>query len=260
MAFISLGCATMKRSWIFFMIVCMIFCLVPLFSLWDFIYSIIYVCVLAESVLMASGLRNRDFDIIFHLSIGMMVIGYVAQIFEKEMWTLREYVYVNTFVDPLTLLLNRRGGNAVMDRELKKCGGKTTLGVIMLDVDYFKKYNDELGHDAGDYCLKEVGACIREIVGKRTDVMIRHGGEEFVIILFDTTREETIECAEHIRQSVYARRIPAPYQAVADVMTVSVGATVVQTDGELMYENILKTADLALYRAKEAGRNQVVFQ
>lgn len=194
----------------------------------------------------------------FALLLVLLVIGLVAQCFEVEMWTLREYIYSMTFVDALTNLLNRRGGNAVMELELEKRGGRAELGVIMLDIDFFKKYNDSLGHDSGDDCLKEVSASIREAIGERTKIMIRHGGEEFVIILFDCTLEETERWAEKIRQTVYNKQIPAPYQEVADVVTVSVGAAGMVAEAGMHYEDMLKAADLSLYMAKELGRNQVV--
>lgn len=261
MAFISLGHALKGHGIGFYMVVCFLICIVPLCTLRDFIYSIIGVCILAGSMLALIGVADKDFRGIFGIAIFMMMLGFIAQRCEVEMWTLREYVYMTAYLDTLTHLLGRRGGNALMEQELKKRGGRSELGVIMLDIDFFKKYNDSFGHDAGDYCLKAVGECIRKAAEERTQIMIRHGGEEFVLVLFDATAEETIQQAEKIRKAVFDMGLPAPYREAADVVTVSVGATVVTASEEKMrYESTLKMADMALYEAKEAGRNQVVFR
>lgn len=260
MGVIALGQAFMGQGWIFYVIICLCVCLIPLCTPTDFVVSVAGVAAIARNILSYTEKRSDNFELIFYMTITMLIIGYVAQVFVVEVWTLREYIYVTTFIDTLTHLLNRRGGNALMEVELKKRDGKAELGVIMLDIDYFKKYNDSLGHDEGDNCLQTVAECIKQAVGERTQAIIRHGGEEFVVVLFDATPEETLEWAERIRKTVYDRGLSAPYRQVADVVTVSIGATVVNCACEERYENTLKTADMALYMAKENGRNQVVFR
>lgn len=240
-------------TYIFF---CIVVCLVPLYPVKDWVISLI---LFVGMVMVAAARMDGELRFFFYNCIIMLVMGFIAQRFEMGVWMQREYIYATAFFDPLTGLLNRRGGNAYLAEEMEY-RIDSRIGVIMLDVDYFKKYNDALGHDEGDNCLKMVSASIREAVGERTKLIVRHGGEEFVIILFDATEEETKEWAEKIREKVYDKALPAPYRQVADVVTVSVGATIMAIRQDSLYEQTLKAADKALYIAKESGRNQVVFR
>lgn len=235
---------------------CIVVCLVPLYPMKDWVISLI----LFEGMVMVAAARmDGELRFFFYNCIVMLVVGFIAQRFEMGVWMQREYIYMTAFLDPLTGLLNRRGGNAYLEEKMEY-RMDSRIGVIMLDVDHFKKYNDTLGHDEGDNCLKMVSASIREAVGERTKLIVRHGGEEFVVILFDATEEETREWAEKIREKVYESALPTPYRQVADVVTVSVGATIMAIRRDSLYEQTLKAADEALYIAKESGRNQVVFR
>lgn len=130
----------------------------------------------------------------------------------------------------------------------------------MFDIDYFKRYNDTFGHDAGDACLRMVGQTIRETFSERTQIMIRHGGEEFAVILFDTNEEELRRWAEKLRGAVYEKHLEAPTKDVADYVTVSIGIAMKKLGEENQrYEELLTEADAALYEAKRAGRNQVAY-
>ncbi|MDD6305926.1 MAG: GGDEF domain-containing protein [Clostridiales bacterium] len=165
---------------------------------------------------------------------------------------------MEAFIDPLTELLKRRGGNALLTEKTQTLPKETEVGVIMFDIDYFKKYNDTFGHEAGDSCLQMVGETIRETLQQRTKLLIRHGGEEFAAILFDTNEAELKEWAEKLRMAVYEKRLEAPVKDVADYVTVSIGTSMEKLMCEnLHYENLLIEADKALYEAKRAGRNRV---
>lgn len=239
-----------------YIFLCIVVCLVPLYPLTDWVISLI---LFVGMVMLAASRMNGELKFFFYNCIAMLIMGFIAQRFEIGVWMQREYIYVTAFLDPLTGLLNRRGGNAYLQQEMEY-RGESRMGIIMLDVDFFKKYNDALGHDEGDNCLKMVSTSIQEAVGERTRLIVRHGGEEFVVLLFDATEEETKEWAEKIRETVYNKALPAPHREVADVVTVSVGATVMVLRVDCLYEHALRTADMALYAAKEAGRNQVVFR
>lgn len=190
----------------------------------------------------------------------MQVLGYLTQRMQLMLWMSREYLYMEAFVDPLTELLNRRGGNVVLADQVRDAQPGAEVGVIMFDIDYFKKYNDTFGHEAGDGCLRMVGQTIRETLQERTKLLIRHGGEEFAVFLFDTNEEELKEWAEKLRMAVYGKQLEAPVKDVADYVTVSVGTSIKQVTSEtLRYEDLLIEADAALYEAKRAGRNRVAF-
>lgn len=259
MAFISIWHVLTRKGIILYLLTCFIVCLVPLCSPTDMLHVTLGIGLLAGSILSLIGTDGGNFWELLAVTLVMLVIGFVAQHCETEMWTLREYLYVSSCLDPLTHLLNRRGGNLLLEQELSLHSGRAQLGILMLDIDFFKKYNDSLGHDAGDFCLNSVADCIKSAMDKQTQMIIRHGGEEFVVILPHADKENTAQWAEKIRSAVAAMGLPAPHKETADVVTVSIGGAVVTVSEEsTRYETLLAEADLALYEAKENGRNQVV--
>lgn len=259
-----LACIQMENGYMggYLIVTCLIFNLLPLYSAKEFlvnlVLSILVIVRAAWGDLKGGLLVSTRMEIACF--IAMQVIGYLAQRMQLMLWMSREYLYMEAFVDPLTELLNRRGGNAILAEEMQSLPSDAKVGVIMFDIDYFKKYNDTFGHEAGDGCLRMVGKTIRETLQQRTKLLIRHGGEEFAAILFDTNEEELKEWAEKLRMAVYEKRLEAPVKDVADYVTVSIGTSVKKVMNEnLRYEDLLIEADEALYEAKRAGRNRVAF-
>ncbi|MEZ2223154.1 PAS domain S-box protein [Rhizobium sp. RCC_161_2] len=159
--------------------------------------------------------------------------------------------------DGLTGLSNRRFFDAALLRESRRaCQDKVSLGLLMIDVDWFKAFNDCYGHPAGDECLKRIGATIQHIVNRPGDVAARYGGEEFAVLLPDTDEPTAAAIAELLRQAVLELSIEhrgSPNR----IATVSIGAAA-WTDGATTEpEKLVHHADRALYRAKEDGRNRV---
>jgi diguanylate cyclase (GGDEF)-like protein len=158
--------------------------------------------------------------------------------------------------DGLTGTLNRRAIFDALRREFElasRSGHKT--GVIMLDLDHFKRVNDSCGHLAGDEILKQ--ACDRILLAVRsTDLVGRYGGEEFLIVLPNCDRDQLQHCAERVRQAIAAKPIAADGFLLA--MTTSAGATVAISPQDTEHD-ALRAADRALYQAKESGRDRVVF-
>ena len=247
---------------VFLIITCLIANLLPLYNLKEFLANLILGILVIiglvwsksdEGLLVSTRMEIACF-------VAMQVIGYLAQRMQLMLWMSREYLYMEAFVDPLTELLNRRGGNAVLADEMRALKPDDEVGVIMFDIDYFKKFNDTFGHEAGDGCLKMVGQTIRETLQHRTKLLIRHGGEEFAAIIFDTDENELKELAEKLRCAVYEKRLEAPVKDVADYVTVSIGTSMKKMDNEnIHYEELLREADEALYEAKRAGRNRVAY-
>ncbi len=162
-------------------------------------------------------------------------------------------------IDGLTGLSNRR----LFDETLKKESARMTredknLGILMIDIDNFKNYNDLYGHQAGDDCLKKVASTISETVYRPGDLAARYGGEEFVVILPDTDKEGIYEVAERIKQEIESLDIEHNDSPVADHVTVSIGVAVSKVKSKDDGERIVKLADQALYQAKKNGRNQTV--
>jgi diguanylate cyclase (GGDEF)-like protein/PAS domain S-box-containing protein len=169
---------------------------------------------------------------------------------------LRETLRHQSIRDPLTGLFNRRYMEETLERETRRVArAQRPLGIIMLDVDHFKLFNDTFGHDAGDALLREFGNFLRAHV-RGEDVACRYGGEEFTLILPEASLEVTRQRAEHLRGDIkhlHAQYHDQPLGAVA----LSLGVAVFPDHGSTG-EAVLKAADAALYRAKREGRDRVV--
>lgn len=164
---------------------------------------------------------------------------------------------LNANTDSLTGLANRRFFDEVLRKEfirLKRSGAP--LSLLMLDVDYFKKFNDQYGHLAGDDCLKQVGTILKMNVGRVTDLVARYGGEEFVIVLTETDAKGAFSLAERIREDIEALAIPHVESAISRYLTVSLGVVTVNTNDLAAPAQIIALADGALYCAKNDGRNR----
>jgi two-component system cell cycle response regulator len=153
--------------------------------------------------------------------------------------------------DGLTGLLNRRTFNAVLDRRWREAQRyKRPLSLLLLDIDHFKKVNDGYGHPAGDAVLKAVAKLAQECA-RDTDAVARYGGEEMAVVLPETDTEGAQAIAERIRRAVEAAQHPTEHGALR--VTVSIGISTVGKSPE----DLLESADKALYRAKQSGRNRV---
>ena len=160
--------------------------------------------------------------------------------------------------DALTCIGNRRYLDEYLEREWRRTlREQTSLSVVMLDVDYFKLFNDTYGHIAGDDCLRRVAGILTATIQRTTDFATRYGGEEFVLVLPATDEPGALTVAEKIRCRVEALAIPHEKSPLAGVVTVSIGvaATVPTRDSDVGL--LLAAADRALYQAKSAGRNAV---
>jgi diguanylate cyclase (GGDEF)-like protein len=153
--------------------------------------------------------------------------------------------------DPLTGLANRRAIDTQLDA---LCAKGEQFAVIMLDVDVFKEFNDCYGHVVGDDCLRRVAAMLRASLRNTTDQIARVGGEEFVVLLPQTSIENARIMAERMRNAVYGLRIP---HAMSPEQVVTVSAGVSGASAPTSAGEILSAADGAMYRAKSLGRNRV---
>ncbi len=160
--------------------------------------------------------------------------------------------------DGLTGIANRRHFDEVLAVEWRRAErAGTPLSVVMLDLDCFKAFNDGLGHQRGDDCLRDVARALRGAVRRAGDLVARYGGEEFVVLLpaMDLRRAE--QFAERLRARVEALRVPHPTSTVATVVTASLGVASAVPHRDSGPAVLLAAADDALYRAKRAGRNRV---
>ena len=169
---------------------------------------------------------------------------------------LRESLRQQAIRDPLTGLFNRRYLEVTLERELSRMRRQgSPLGVVMLDVDHFKRFNDTYGHEAGDALLKSLGQFLKTNV-RHEDIPCRFGGEEFVLVLPNTPLEVLCQRAEELRRGVEQLQVSLEGRPLGKV-TISLGLAVFPLHGA-SGEVLLRAADIALYKAKESGRNRLV--
>ena len=163
-----------------------------------------------------------------------------------------------TYIDELTGIANRRSYNKAIVSEWNRAKrGKTFLSVIMMDIDYFKPYNDILGHVAGDECLRSVAQALKSMIVRAGDLIARYGGEEFIVILPGIDLVATSHFAEMMRKKVESLEIKHSGSKVSGNITISLGVASIIPGEEEGPDVLVSAADSELYKAKEAGRNCV---
>jgi len=197
-------------------------------------------------------------------SITLMVVMFYQNFFAK-----RRLDFVKTIeeqnrllkeqsnTDALTNIANRRYFDSFVKEKFAWAKRKQeSVSVVMIDVDYFKKFNDTYGHTEGDKCLQKITLEIKHHLRRPTDLVARYGGEEFVVVLLDTNNVE--EFVENIRKSIETLKIPNELSECSEYVTISAGLTTgIPTEDTEPY-SLVQKADAALYMAKDTGRNRVV--
>lgn len=163
------------------------------------------------------------------------------------------------YQDALTGIANRRHFDDFLDREWRRCRRNAALlSLVMIDIDFFKSYNDHFGHPAGDRCLRQVASVLSAFPRRPGDLVARYGGEEFAVILAETDASSAMTIAERMRQAVAAERIDHPHSRASDTVTISMGVATLSPDQKSDMRTLVLQADQALYQAKGAGRNRAV--
>ncbi len=169
---------------------------------------------------------------------------------------LSESLSLQSIHDVLSGLCNRRYMEESLEREIQRAARKRTqIGIIMADLDHFKKFNDTYGHAAGDKVINQVGRFFKQGI-RGSDIACRYGGEEFVLILPDSSPEDTLRRADEMRQAIKKMEIVFQGRALSSI-TVSMGVVTYPIHGTNM-DDLLRTVDVALYKAKQAGRDGIV--
>lgn len=163
-----------------------------------------------------------------------------------------------TMTDGLTHIANRRCfDNALSQEWSRQLRSESPLSVLMIDVDYFKQFNDRYGHQGGDDCLRQIATTLSSHARRPGDIAARYGGEEFTLILPLSRQEDAESIAQQICQSIATLQIPHEGSPLG-LVTVSIGVATMIPLGQIGPEQLLMRADEALYQAKHAGRNQVM--
>ncbi|MGB5157234.1 diguanylate cyclase domain-containing protein [Desulfobacterium sp. N47] len=177
---------------------------------------------------------------------------------KKELEKTNKILQDISSIDGLTSIPNRRCFDDFVNREWKSAVRKSTsLSFIMIDIDNFKAYNDNYGHQEGDECLKQIGKVLKEAVKRPQDLVARYGGEEFIAALVDTDPNGASTVAERICSKVKALNIPHAFSPTANIVTISMGIAGGIPNRESLPGSFITMADKALYLAKKEGRNQI---
>ncbi|GAA0182456.1 hypothetical protein SH2C18_48320 [Clostridium sediminicola] len=161
-------------------------------------------------------------------------------------------------LDGLTGIPNRRKMDEYLEQVWNESiNNEEPLSLLLMDIDYFKNYNDTYGHPVGDDCLKIVARTIKDMLRKEIDFVARYGGEEFLAILKNTDEKTALTLAERIRKGIEDSNIPHKSSEIADYVTVSIGVCTMNQFSKGDINTIIKLTDEALYKAKTSGRNRV---
>ncbi|WP_039011084.1 sensor domain-containing diguanylate cyclase [Pseudomonas brassicacearum] len=229
-------------------------------------YPLVVTAAMSEDAIL-SGWHDRAFQ--SSLIVGLVVLGiclfgwvFVRQVrnserIEADLRKAQQALELIATHDSLTGLANRRLFERALDIEFGRgARQRSPLSLIMLDIDFFKRYNDAYGHVAGDHCLAEVAKVLKDCCHRKADLAVRYGGEEFAVLLPDTNLSGAMALAEQIRRSVIDKHITHSGSPTGH-LTVSLGCYAFVPSGLDSIEVFIQRADAALYQAKHGGRNRV---
>lgn len=213
------------------------------------------------SMIMAEANKSMRQSGIRHLIVtdNEEFVGLLSLInFFKYYEEVEEYLSDLAINDGLTKIHNRRYFDEILSVEWKRARReRSPLSLIMLDIDYFKKYNDTYGHQAGDETLVKVARAISETMRRPADIVARYGGEEFVVVLPNVPQEDAAKMSEIIRAKIEDLEIEHKLSSINKFLTMSLGIASMVPSSDSSPEELLNKADKALYNAKIRGRNCV---
>jgi diguanylate cyclase (GGDEF)-like protein/PAS domain S-box-containing protein len=177
---------------------------------------------------------------------------------EQKLIELQKQLEELSFKDGLTGVFNRRMFDSVMEVEWANAKrNRQPLSLIMLDIDYFKQYNDYYGHIQGDECLKRVANVLACVATRSRDFFARYGGEEFILVLPETDEAAAFKIAERCRNVIFKAQIPHEKSLVSQLLTISIGISTITPTRNDEAIKFIATVDKQLYVAKEKGRNSI---
>jgi len=216
-------------------------------------------------VIFITALNNSDDE---YLGLSLGAVDYIAKPFNPKIVKARIDNYLRlkrktdllenlSSIDGLTEIANRRKFEEIIDIEWKRAKrSQTMLSILMIDIDYFKQFNDTYGHASGDNCLRRVAKTLKNTLNRPADFVARYGGEEFIAILPETKNNSAVEIANQMRTGIENLNIPHEKSKVSEFVTISMGVATAIPQNNSSQERLIEAADKCLYTAKERGRNQ----
>ncbi len=215
---------------------------------------------------LQQALRDELFELdVTHALVIMVIIFLVYYSIRKfrhhdaSEIRLRKRLEEQSMLDGLTKIPNRRSFDLYLTQEWQHClRAESPLSMLLCDIDFFKTYNDSLGHLAGDECLKQVAMSLKKAIQRPVDFVGRYGGEEFVFLLPNTDLSGAVAVAEKVHQHLLASQIKHGASEVSEYITMSIGIASVIPSQHASPSSLIETSDCRLYSAKEHGRNRSV--
>jgi len=250
-------------SEVLYVATCIYFIFVPIFN--EKIRNFFIACqtIIMVSFILVLKLRLRFLFDIALVQLGTVFIStYQYNLMERIENTSKNLKMKTLYSeqDALTGLSNRRGLKNKAELIWSYCQRrKVPVGIIALDIDFFKKYNDKFGHLEGDKCIRAIADTLKESVRRSSDIITRTGGEEFLIFVQDITPKEILSLALKIRTNIEEQSIIHAYCGISKYVTVSMGISTTIPKFNYKFNDLYDEADRALYQAKKNGRNCIVF-
>jgi len=217
--------------------------------------SVIFITGLANNDDEAKGFDLGGCDYIYKPFKSNIVIARVMM--HLELIRQRKLLDEIAHIDALTGVHNRRKMDIVLAEEVATNKKENScLVVAIIDIDFFKQFNDNYGHGAGDVALRQVGQALCEVSQRPRDFVARYGGEEFVVILPDCDQVNAENILNNFTQAIDDKMIRHEFSSISNLLTISIGAVVVKSSVSTSVANIMKQADSLLYQAKHNGRDQ----
>ena len=188
----------------------------------------------------------------------MRTVVRMSDIMQSKLNSLSSELEKLSQIDGMTGLYNRRYFNEIYQKEWNKAlAAETSMGVLMIDIDHFKKYNDTYGHLAGDICLQKIAGAIDQAIKDINAFAGRFGGEEFIVLLPDFNSVQCADAAKNIMKNIADLKIPSAGRICSECVSVSIGIGIMVPIEDVRPDTVINLADQALYRAKDDGRNCV---
>ena len=200
------------------------------------------------------------FNMLLILLISFSIIVYIIfQVIKKDrqLTVLNKKYKLDSITDSMTNLHNRKYFDTIFDNmPFISNANNWKCAFIMIDIDYFKQYNDTYGHDMGDEALKKVALTIKEYFNKKYEFTFRLGGEEFGVVLFDISKDILENCLKEMNKRVLELQIEHKNSKILPVLSISMGAIIYEPNSYISANKLYKQADECLYESKQNGRNQ----
>ncbi len=241
---------------------------IPIFSMWEIVICYTIIVLSLTIFMVVANAPVTFFQQTYIISLTMICATILLEHYRlnsiigiEKVKTLNQELYIKSTTDHLTQLKNRFGLQDIIDQKIRvnNTNEIRTLGIFIIDIDFFKQYNDKFLHTQGDVVLKKIAEVINQSIDIDKDIAVRWGGEEFLVFLDNYDKEKLLQLGQDIKNNVENLKIIAGTQIISKYVTISMGISEFKSEELDNYAKYIGLADKQLYYAKEAGRNRIAF-